>query len=100
MTPEGKVKAEVKRLLTEAGAWFCMPVGGQFGKAGVPDFLCLLNGVFFSVETKAKGGKTTKLQDMEMAKIRAAGGFALVTHPGNIEELEEFLRTTKGQTDG
>ena len=53
MTPEGKVKATVRKLLAQYGAYYTMPLGAGFGVAGVPDFLCCVDGVFLAVETKA-----------------------------------------------
>ena len=38
-TPEGKVKAKVKVILKELGAYYTMPVTGGFGTSGAPDFL-------------------------------------------------------------
>lgn len=91
MTPEGKVKATVRKLLAQYGAYYTMPLGAGFGVAGVPDFLCCVDGVFLAVEAKAGKGKTTALQDRQLAAIQAAGGHALVIRETNINELEEKL---------
>lgn len=94
-TPEGKVKAKVKQLLTAYGAWFFMPVSGGFGRAGVPDFIGVHRGLFFAVETKALGGKTTRLQDIEMRKIREAGGVCFVVEGvDGTKELQQWLSFT------
>lgn len=79
-TPEGKVKAAVKKRLNELGVWFCMPMGTGFGNSGVPDFICCMNGQFLAIETKAPGkrGNTTTLQDRQIAAIHKAGGRAVV----------------------
>lgn len=92
MTPEGKVKARVKRILESLGCYYFMPVGGGFGRAGVPDFIGCLNGCFFGIETKANGGKATALQKREMERVTAAGGCAMVIDENNIDGLEEALR--------
>jgi hypothetical protein len=80
MTPEGKVKAAIKRFLNEVGAWYCMPMGTGFGKSGVPDFIVCWRGKFFAIEAKAPGKKsnTTTMQDREIVAIHKAGGVALV----------------------
>lgn len=91
MTPEGKVKAQVKALFKARGVWFCMPMGQMYGRAGVPDFLACVNGHFLGVETKAKGGKPTALQKLEGSRIRDAGGHFLIIYPDNIDELKELL---------
>lgn len=79
-TPEGKVKAAVKKWLQARGVWFCMPAANGFGKAGVPDFLCCWQGKFLAIETKAPGNRrgTTTMQDVQIAGIHKAGGAALV----------------------
>ena len=91
MTPEGKVKARVKSILTSLGAWYAMPLGTAFGKRGVPDFLVCHRGKFFSIETKAGKGKTTALQEYVMARIREAGGVTLIINEHNVESLPEYM---------
>lgn len=91
MTPEGKVKAAVKKLLTEKGVWYFMPVSNGMGRHGIPDFIACNKGRFIAVECKANGGKTTALQERELQRIRDAGGISLVIDETNINELEETL---------
>lgn len=91
MTPEGKVKAQVKKILAEFGAYYAMPVSGGFGHAGTPDFLVCIRGQFLAIETKAKGNKPTALQESAMQKIREAGGRALVIDETNVETLRKEL---------
>lgn len=91
MTPEGKVKARVKSILNNLGAWYAMPLGTAFGKRGVPDFLVCHKGKFFSIETKAGRGKTTALQEYEMAHIRDAGGVTLIINEKNMEDLPRLM---------
>lgn len=91
MTPEGKVKARVKSILTSLGAWYAMPLGTAFGKRGVPDFLVCYKGKFFSIETKAGRGKTTALQEYEMARIRDAGGVTFIINEKNMEDLPRLM---------
>ena len=91
MTPEGKVKAQVKKILAEFGAYYAMPVSGGFGNAGTPDFLVCIRGKFLAIETKAKGNKPTALQEAAMQKIREAGGRALVIDETNVETLRKEL---------
>ena len=68
-TPEGRVKAAVKKALAErnvhpfidvangkvtgAQGMFYMPVAGPFSVHGVHDFVGCWHGVFFSIETKS-----------------------------------------------
>lgn len=90
-TPEGKVKAAVKKRLKELGVWFCMPMGTGFGNSGVPDFLCCWNGQFLAIETKAPGKRsnTTTLQNIQIAGINKAGGIAVVID--DADQLEPIF---------
>ena len=91
MTPEAKVKAKVKRILAELGAYYAMPVTGGYGNSGVPDFLVCLRGRFYAIECKANGGKTTALQEKHLADIRGAGSVSLIIHEANVENLRKEL---------
>jgi len=91
MTPEAKVKAKVKKILLDMGAYYAMPIGGGFGNAGVPDFLVCYQGAFFGIECKANGGKPTALQLHHMSEIRKAGGVAFVIDENNVETLRKEL---------
>lgn len=92
MTPEGKVKAAVKKLLETSHTYFFMPVSNGMGRHGIPDVIACANGHFIGIECKAGKGKTTALQDRELEQIRAAGGSALVINEGNIHDLEEEIK--------
>ena len=88
ITPEGKVKKQVKALLAEFGAYYNMPVTGGFGKQGGLDFNCCVNGYFLAIETKAGNNKLTPLQLAAIDQIRAAGGVAVCIN----EDLIPYLR--------
>lgn len=92
MTPESKVKAKIKKILTGMGAYYAMPMGTGFGNSGVPDFLVCLNGKFFGIEAKANGGKPTALQLKNMNEIRGAGGVAWVVDEDSLDCLELNLK--------
>jgi pantoate kinase len=91
MTPESKVKAKVKKVLNEVGAYYTMPVTGGYGNSGVPDFIVCYKGRFIGVECKANGGKATALQLKHHDDIRKAGGIALVIDETNVETLRKEL---------
>ena len=90
-TPEAKVKAAVRKVLTELGAYYVMPVTGGYGTQGAPDFLVCHQGRFIGIEAKAGKGKTTALQELTMKKIRDAGGVALVIYETDIDKLKHIL---------
>ena len=79
MTPEGRVKAKVKKALEVLGpnCWRFMPVQNGYGSVAL-DFLCSINGRFVAIETKAPGKKLTPLQEGTKSQIEAAGGIVLV----------------------
>ena len=96
MTPEGKVKAQVKRLLdkfAERGLYYFFVPQNGYGRAGVPDIVGCFMGQFFAVECKAGKGTTTALQDKELEKIEAAEGKTFVIREDNIKELGDWLDT-------
>lgn len=90
-TPERKVKQKVVTVLKEHGAYHFFPAANGLGRAGIPDIVACHCGVFVAVECKAGKGKTTALQERELARIRTANGVALVINENNIELLQQFL---------
>jgi hypothetical protein len=91
MTPEGKVKAAVKRYLKEKGIWFFMPMQNGMGVVGIPDLICCFGGTFLAIETKAPGKRnnTTPNQDRVLREITEHGGLSIVVD--DVEQLREFL---------
>lgn len=90
MTPEGKVKAEIKDYLKSIGAYYFMPVQMGYGAPAL-DFYCCVDGKFVGIEAKrAEGGVLSKRQEMTMAAIQAAGGLAFVAT--SREDVEHGLR--------
>ena len=84
-TPEGKVKAKIKRALDSSERiWYFMPASNGLGRKGIPDFIVCLEGNFFAIETKADNGKLTALQQREINKINISKGLALVV-TGEVE---------------
>lgn len=91
MTPEGQVKADIKRYLEDMGAWFYAPVPMGYGRKGVPDFLICYKGCFIAVEAKAPGKEkdTTPWQVKELTAIHQAGGCAYVI--SDVDELKRVM---------
>lgn len=92
MTPESKVKAQVKKVLQEVGAYYAMPVTGGYGVNGTPDFIVCLNGLFIGIECKAKQGRLTQLQQHALDKIKNAGGRTYVVNESGIVPLRHALQ--------
>jgi hypothetical protein len=101
MTPEGKVKAAIKRWLKSHAWWYCMPATGGYGTSGVPDFIACRPvtvtpemvgtrmGLLVGIEAKAFGKwrDTTELQDDQIKAIQAAGGHSFACD--RVSELDE-----------
>ena len=92
MTPEKKVKMKVVEVLKEFGAYYFYASTGGYGASGVPDIIGCYHGRFFGIECKAGKGKTTALQDKNIAHIIVQGGLAIVVNENNIEDVNELLR--------
>ena len=92
-TPEGVVKDAVTKILREFEAYYFFPVTSGYGHSGVPDIIACYRGYFIAIECKAKGGKTTALQQQQIEKIREAGGAALIIVPSTLEYVRNTLET-------
>lgn len=90
-TPEVKVKKAVRKLLDEVGAYYVAVVTGGYGTQGAPDFLVCHRGRFIGIETKAGRGRTTALQELNLKRIREAGGVAVVVYEDDIDMLRKLL---------
>ena len=95
MTPEGKVKAAVNRVLDQyKGTYKFMPVPGGFGASSL-DYLLCVNGRFVAIETKAPGKKPTDRQKMVIGQIKRAGGAVFVIDSVDAtHELKAYLERT------
>jgi hypothetical protein len=91
-TPEGAVKANVKKILDGLGIYHFSPYMAGMGRAGVPDIIACGKGHFIGIECKAGKGKPTALQDRELNAIAAAGGYTFVARETNLEALKEALQ--------
>lgn len=74
-TPEGKVKAKVKRAIAQHYRF--MPVQNGMGAPGL-DFFCCICGLFVAIETKVPGKKLTERQQITAQEIAKSGGLVFV----------------------
>lgn len=91
MTPEGKVKATIKKMLVDRGIYYTMPFTAGYGASGVPDILICHGGKFIAIECKANGNKPTALQTEHMRRIREGGGIARVVDENNLDSTMKEL---------
>jgi hypothetical protein len=92
MTPEGVVKASVKRMLLSNDAYYYMPVSNGMGAPSL-DFIGCHRGRFYAIETKAPGKKPTLRQEMTIRKMQAFGAKVFVID-GDTKELEQWLHAS------
>jgi hypothetical protein len=90
-TPEAKVKAKIKKILTEHNVYYAMPIGTGYGNSGVPDFLCCVNGKFVAIEAKAGKGQATALQLKNLSEINTAGGYTCIINETNLDYLKNVI---------
>lgn len=78
MTPEGSVKADIKKGLDRAGILWFMPVQTGYGKRAV-DFYCCLppNGRSLLIEAKRFRAKPRAFQKKILDAHAAAGGLSV-----------------------
>ena len=91
MTPEAKVKKQVKSILDELECYYFFPATGGFGKSGVPDIVACYIGHFIGIECKTRGNKPTLLQLKNLEDIKNSGGSSIVVNEDNIAELKMWL---------
>ena len=91
-TPEGKVKAAIKKILDAHRVYHFSPATGGYGRSGIPDIVCCHNGLFIAIECKAGKGMTTPLQERELAAVRAHGGVTLVINELNLQDVAVVLQ--------
>jgi Holliday junction resolvase len=96
-TPESKVKASIKKILLKHGVYYVMPIGSGYGNAGVPDFICNVNGKFLAIEAKAGRGQLTALQVRNLARINVEGGVGLTIREDMMDYLEGMIKLLKGE---
>lgn len=91
MTPEKRVKNDVRKILDEYEAYYFFPATGGFGRSGVPDVVACFKGRFIGIECKAGTNEPTALQIRELTRIKEHGGDSLVINEGNLQDLRDVL---------
>ena len=96
MAAEKQFEQRVKKFLEEQGAYFIKYWGGgQYTKAGIPDVLACVNGMFMGVELKAPRGKPSELQLHNLKKIDEAGGFGVLLYPKDFDLFKGLVKAVK-----
>lgn len=95
MTPEGRVKKQIKEVLKKYGVYYHMPVQNGMGSPTL-DFICCYRGIYLGIEAKAPGKKPTARQELTIKLIRDAGGTAFCL--SGPEPLEVWLKLMENRT--
>lgn len=101
MTPEGRIKARVKRALATLNkhCYRFMPVQNGMGAPSL-DFLNCIYGKFVGIETKAPGKRLTPRQEITAGAIRDAGGLVFVIDSdSSIDHMMAVLENLRGPPD-
>jgi hypothetical protein len=88
ITPEGRVKKQIRDWLREQGAYIFSPVQMGYG-ASTLDLLVCWNGRFVGIEVKAPGKKPTDRQYAICDEITMAGGRSIIAW--SLEDVAEML---------
>ena len=93
MTPEGRVKHGIKKVIKRYGKqiWSFWPVQTGFGRRTVDAHLCI-KGRFVAIEVKAPGEYPTDAQQRELTDVSTAGGLAV--HFDSAFAFQQFLDMT------
>ncbi len=85
---EAKIQTDIINWLTFQGAWVVKTIATT--RNGTPDVLFCLDGKFGAIEVKKPGGKPSKLQLVQLRKIREAGGLGCVAD--NVETIKDYVK--------
>lgn len=93
-TPEGRVKAMIKRRVIKEwpDAYGFMPVQNGMGAPALDFFYCI-RGLFVAIEAKDFGKRPTPRQEVTADHIKIAGGMAVVVD--GEASLEVAIATIK-----
>lgn len=87
---EKTIENKIKGYLDAIGAYHIKTHGNMFSKAGTPDIIACVNGVFVAIEVKKPGGVVSALQMANIKLINNAGGTAFVAY--SLDDVKRELR--------
>lgn len=96
MGPEAKIHKWLKEKIKEKypKASIYKPRGGTYGKKGVSDFICCINGMFIAIEVKTIENELTEMQQIYLDEINSAEGIGLPLYgkdEGFIDNLFAYI---------
>lgn len=80
----------IKDYIIEKGGYVENIHGGSIYQAsGIPDLLVCYKGWFIGIEVKVGNNKPSPIQEVKLAQIKRAGGYAIV--PYDLEAVKEVF---------
>lgn len=89
VTPESKVKKEIKTYLKSIGAAVILVPGGAYGTNGNPDLVVCYQGKFIAVEGKANNGVQSSWQKLRQMQIERAGGIYILAW--SVDDVKDVI---------
>ncbi len=86
MPSEKSIQTSILQWL-KGRAWTCKVILAN--KSGVPDILCVRDGVMYGIEVKTKNGKVSKLQEYQLSEIKKYGGNVAVAR--SLDDVKELF---------
>lgn len=98
-TPEGKIKIKILNWInvTWPESYAFRYPAGMFGRTGVPDIIASIGGLFVAIEVKTETNNATKLQMVELKKVKNSGGIAVLIHGFDHDKLEKLRVIINGK---
>lgn len=99
------MKKRLTAMLKTEGVWYFFPAANGMGRAGIPDVIGIVCGLFVGIECKADAKKKPTALQMACAEaIKAAGGqWFLVYDDATVEQVRGWItdvRRRAGQKAG
>ena len=105
MTPEAKVKKEVKEWMEAAGCVVSTPIGSSYGTSNMCDFIVAVphpaggDARYLELEVKASSSKPLSARQRDkLAAVREINGYAWRVDANTIEEFKTDLAHLVGRT--
>ena len=99
---ERNLQKKILLALAKVPNLFCYKAQAT-SRRGIPDIVGCVNGLFFALELKRKGGKVAPIQRYTLDEIIRAGGFAMVVDETNwngvLDGLQQIAASEKKQDD-
>lgn len=87
MPRENSIVSSIRKAAKKNG-WWSLKIHGGFGRAGIPDLLCLKEGRAVFLEVKQPGKKASKLQIFTMGEIESEAGVPCFVVTSATEAIE------------